>query len=127
MNNLCILLVAFIVFLVNNSKVDCLANTSRKAFIDSVVLLVGFTPESVKAFERRDVGEEGSRSAETIAFNEQAYITNNRLEASGLKLDTKEEDQKKLADAMKSFSYESSTPSRKKFGNDKPSITPKTK
>jgi len=53
MNNLCILLVAFIVFLVNNSKVDCLANTSRKAFIDSVVLLVGFTPESVKAFERR--------------------------------------------------------------------------
>jgi len=49
------------------------------------------------------------------------------LEASGLKLDTKEEDQKKLADAMKSFSYESSTPSRKKFGNDKPSITPKTK
>jgi len=49
------------------------------------------------------------------------------LEASGLKLDTKEEEQKKLADAMKSFSYESSTPVRKKSGNDRPSVTSKTK
>jgi hypothetical protein len=41
------------------------------------------------------------------------------LEAAGLKLDTKEEDQKKLDEAMKSFSYESST-GKKKSGKSKP-------
>jgi len=120
MNILLILLVGCVLFLVNNSGVDCLANTSsRRAFIDSSVLLVGFTaPQIAKGYERRDVGAEGSRSAATYAFNEQAYITNNRLEAAGLKIDTKEEDERKLQDAMKSFSYESST-GKKKSGNGK--------
>lgn len=44
------------------------------------------------AYERRDVGDE-SRSASTAAMNEQAYKTNTRLEASGFKLDTREEEQ----------------------------------
>ena len=58
------------------------------------------------AYERRDVGGEG-RSATTAAMNEQAYQTNNRLEKEGFKLDTREEEQARLSDAMSSFSYDS--------------------
>ncbi|KAL3917949.1 MAG: hypothetical protein SGARI_007589 [Bacillariaceae sp.] len=71
------------------------------------------SPQSASAYERRDVGDPNSRSATTAAFNEQAYQTNNRLEREGLKLDTREEEQAKLSEAMKSFSYES-TPTKKK-------------
>jgi hypothetical protein len=76
--------------------------------------------EPASAYERRDVGDE-NRSATTAAFNEQAYQTNNRLEREGLKLDTREEEQAKLRDAMTSFSYESSVPQRKSGYNTTPS------
>lgn len=69
-------------------------------------------PQTAVAYERRDVGG-ADRSATTAAFNEQAYLTNNRLEASGFKLDTREEEKSKLSEAMASFSYESVTPSSK--------------
>ena len=68
----------------------------------------------VLAYERRDVGDE-TRSAATAAMNEQAYRTNNRLEQSGFKLDTREEEQARLSAAMASFSYDAST-SKKKTG-----------
>lgn len=64
--------------------------------------------QTAVAYERRDVGDE-SRSAITAAMNEQAYQTNNRLEASGFKLDTREEEQARLSDALASFSYGDST------------------
>jgi len=80
-------------------------------------LLVGLTPLVANAYERRDVGDEGSRSAATAAFNEQAFKTNNRLEASGFKLDTLEEDKAKLSAAMASYSYESTTSNKKKTGS----------
>lgn len=63
------------------------------------------------AYERDVGGTE--RSAETAAFNIQAKKTNARLEKDGFKLDTKEEEQARLSDAMASFSYESSTSGKK--------------
>jgi len=60
------------------------------------------------AYERRDVGDD-SRSAATAAMNEQAYKTNNRLEASGFKLDTREEEQARLSSALSSLSYDGSS------------------
>jgi hypothetical protein len=68
-------------------------------------------PQTASAYER-DVGGT-SMSAETAAFNLQARKTNARLEKDGFKLDTKEEEQARLADAMASFSYESSTSGKK--------------
>ena len=69
--------------------------------------------DAAMAYERRDVGDD-NRSMITAAFNEAAYRTNNRLEAEGFKLDTREEEAKKLSDAMKSFSYDASTSSTKR-------------
>eukprot|EP00523_Entomoneis_sp_CCMP467_P006408 CAMPEP_0168738892 /NCGR_PEP_ID=MMETSP0724-20121128/11172_1 /TAXON_ID=265536 /ORGANISM="Amphiprora sp., Strain CCMP467" /LENGTH=127 /DNA_ID=CAMNT_0008786259 /DNA_START=156 /DNA_END=539 /DNA_ORIENTATION=- len=70
------------------------------------------------AYPRRDVGGD-SRSAATAAMNEQAYQTNNRLEKDGFKLDTPQEEQARLADAMASFSYDTaSTTSKKGVGNN---------
>lgn len=66
-------------------------------------------PQEAVAYERRDVGD-ADRSPTTAAFNEQAFLTNNRLEASGFKLDTREEEKTKLAEAMASFSYDSASP-----------------
>jgi hypothetical protein len=82
----------------------------RRSF--AVAGVAVFRPENVKAFERRDVGDPKSRSPATAAMNEQAYQTNNRLEASGFKLDTREEEQARLASAMASFSYDSATGSK---------------
>ena len=73
-------------------------------------------PNLANAYERRDVGDPKTRSAATAAMNEQAYLTNNRLEASGFKLDTREEEQAKLSSAMASFSYDASTSSKKQSG-----------
>eukprot|EP00527_Entomoneis_sp_CCMP2396_P006732 CAMPEP_0198147142 /NCGR_PEP_ID=MMETSP1443-20131203/33382_1 /TAXON_ID=186043 /ORGANISM="Entomoneis sp., Strain CCMP2396" /LENGTH=149 /DNA_ID=CAMNT_0043811317 /DNA_START=72 /DNA_END=521 /DNA_ORIENTATION=+ len=69
------------------------------------------SPQPVLAYERRDVGGENP-SALTSAMNEQAYQTNNRLEAQGFKLDTPEDEKARLSAAMSSFSYDSfSSPS----------------
>ena len=89
---------------------------SRRSFLHHHIaaMTVAFLPKATMAYERRDVGD-GTRSATTAAFNDAAYATNNRLEASGFKLDTREEEQARLSQAMASFSYESSTP-RKKSG-----------
>ena len=67
-----------------------------------------FGVKSASAYERRDVGGP-DRSAATAAMNEQAFKTNNRLEQSGFKLDTREEEQARLSSAMSSFSYDSAT------------------
>lgn len=94
--------------------------SSRRTFLNDAkvtgAFLFGLSPATAMAYERRDVGEEGSRSAATYAMNEQAFITNNRLEAEGFKLDTREEEKAKLSAAMASFSYDSSTSSKKKTG-----------
>jgi hypothetical protein len=68
---------------------------------------IRFQAPVAAAFERRDVGDK-DRSALTAAYNIQAYKTNSRLEQSGFKLDTREEEQAKLSNALGSFSYESS-------------------
>ncbi|VEU34316.1 unnamed protein product [Pseudo-nitzschia multistriata] len=105
------------------SGVDALASSSstRRGFLNQAkaagaALVVGSTPGIAGAYERRDVGEEGSMSAATAAFNVQAVKTNSRLEADGFKLDTLEEEKAKLSAAMASFSYESSTGGKKKTG-----------
>lgn len=71
-----------------------------------------FGPQAAAAYER-DVGADGTRSSTTAAMNIQAKQTNARLEKDGFKLDTKEEEKARLADAMSSFSYESSSSSGK--------------
>lgn len=85
--------------------------TTRRSFFQAptaFVLSSIVISEHANAYERRDVGDE-SRSAITAAMNEQAYQTNNRLEASGFKLDTREEEQERLSNALASFSYDDST------------------
>jgi hypothetical protein len=74
-------------------------------------MAMAFLPYTANAYERRDVGD-NTRSATTAAFNEAAYVTNNRLEKEGFKLDSREDEQKRLSEAMASFSYESATPKR---------------
>ena len=93
------------------------SKSSRRAFLNQSGLAgafaFGLVPGAAQAYERRDVGAEGSRSAETYAYNLQAYKTNNRLEAEGFKLDTREEEQARLSAAMSSFSYDSATNTKK--------------
>jgi hypothetical protein len=60
-------------------------------------------------------------------MNEQAYQTNNRLEKSGFKLDTREEEQARLSAAMASFSYDASTTSKKQTGFRSSAATKDTK
>ena len=87
----------------------------------------------------REVGGEG-KSAEQAAFNIQvstsrfctlqsnldltvndtvcqAKLTNERLERSGFKLDTKEEETARLADALGSFNYDATGDGKKKSSN----------
>jgi len=111
----------FLFVIASLSDVGAMVTTSsRRTFLNQVevtgAFILGLTPATAEAYERRDVGSEGSRSASTYAFNEQAFKTNNRLEAEGLKLDTLEEEKAKLTAAMASFSYESSTSTKKKTG-----------
>lgn len=93
------------------------SKSSRRFFLNQSGLAgafaFGLIPGSAQAYERRDVGAEGSRSATTYAYNLQAYKTNNRLEAEGFKLDTREEEQARLSAAMSSFSYDSATKAKK--------------
>ncbi|KAG7354396.1 hypothetical protein IV203_003752 [Nitzschia inconspicua] len=121
-----VLLILGVTLLRHNNQVDSLSTKptahSRRNFLQhqvatAAVLGVGSSfVQSASAYERRDVGDEKSRSAITAAFNEQAYLTNNRLEKEGFKLDTREEEQAKLSAAMASFSYESSNMPKKKTG-----------
>ena len=67
----------------------------------------GLRPPSANAYER-DVGGK-DRSADTAALNLQAKETNARLEKSGFKLDTKEEEEARLSSALSSFSYDSNS------------------
>ena len=110
------------------------SKSSRRAFLNQSGLAgafaFGLVPEAAQAYERRDVGAEGSRSAETYAYNLQAYKTNNRLEAEGFKLDTREEEQARLSAAMSSFSYDSATNTKKtgyRTNISKPAQPSKTK
>jgi hypothetical protein len=68
-------------------------------------------PQVASAYETKEIGG-ADRSAATAAMNRQAIETNNRLERSGFKLDTAEEEKARLSDALSSFSYDSS-PSKK--------------
>lgn len=80
--------------------------------------LVQLRPPSAMAYEVREVGG-ADRSATTAAFNIQNQKTYERLEKSGFPLDTRADEQARLADALSSFSYpaassSSSTPSKEK-------------
>ena len=81
-------------------------NKNRKAF-DL------FLPKPANAYYERDVGDDG-RSSATAAFNIQARETSSRLESSGFKLDTKEDEMKRLSDALSSSTYDSFATSGKK-------------
>jgi hypothetical protein len=110
-----------------------LESTCRRTMFESCrksVVAAGASfllPVRATAYERRDVGDPKTRSPSTAAMNEQAYQTNNRLEASGFKLDTREEEQARLSSAMASFSYEASTTPNKKTGFRPPVATKDTK
>jgi hypothetical protein len=95
-----------------------LLNVDHETNCGCVSCQLGISPAS--AYERRDVGG-SDRSAATAAMNDQAYQTNNRLEQSGFKLDTREEEQARLSSALSSFSYDSTASSGKKTGYNKTS------
>jgi hypothetical protein len=69
---------------------------------------IRFQTPVAAVYERRDVGDK-DRSGLTEAYNIQVYKTNSRLEQSGFKLDTREEEQARLSNALGTFTYESST------------------
>jgi hypothetical protein len=69
---------------------------------------IRFQTPVAEAYEKRDVGDK-DRSGLTEANNMQAFKTNSRLEQSGFKLDTRQEEQAKKSNALGSFTYESST------------------
>jgi hypothetical protein len=80
------------------------------------------------AYEMREVGG-ADRSGVTQAMNKQAFETNNRLERAGFKLDTRESEKARLADALSSFSYDSSSSSSKKksgYGSKKKETSSKS-
>jgi hypothetical protein len=82
-----------------------------------------FTPPAAWAYERRDVGDE-TRSAESAAYNIQAYETNNRLEREGMKLETQAEQKASLTAALAEYSYAPTTTStNKKDGRGSSSST----
>mmetsp|Transcript_3306 Transcript_3306/g.6013 ORF Transcript_3306/g.6013 Transcript_3306/m.6013 type:complete len:167 (-) Transcript_3306:4340-4840(-) len=85
--------VGWFVGLDGDHSADCICQTC-----------IRFGPGKAMAYER-DVGGEG-RSSESYAMNLQARETNARLERDGFKLDTKEEEAKRLSDAFATFSYE---------------------
>lgn len=99
--------------------VDCegLTSSPRRAFLQQLSVAIGtgtggwvLLEENASAYERRDVGGAG-RSPEQAAYNEQAYETNNRLERSGLKLETAQEQSASLTATLSEYSY-SATPSK---------------
>ncbi len=107
----------FVAVLLSEACAMVSKSSSRRAFLNQSGLAgafaFGLAPGVAQAYERRDVGAEGQMSAETYAYNIQAYKTNNRLEAEGFKLDTREEEQARLSAAMASFSYDSATTKKK--------------
>lgn len=110
-------------FLTWDGLVSGLAQNSRRVFFKQTAGgALGFSLSNLLnsneaiAYPRRDVGSDSARSAETAAMNEQAYLTNNRLEASGFRLDTPEEEAEKLSNALSSFSYDNTKKSSKKSG-----------
>lgn len=74
---------------------------------------ISFGPSPASAYERRDVGGD-NRSATTAALNIQAAETNARLEASGFKLDSREEEASRLSAGLASFSYDSASSGKNK-------------
>mmetsp|Transcript_28605 Transcript_28605/g.42291 ORF Transcript_28605/g.42291 Transcript_28605/m.42291 type:complete len:157 (+) Transcript_28605:49-519(+) len=124
----------YILFATNGGFVSGLAQNSRRAFLlkQTTAAAFGFSLPGIVhsneaiAYPRRDVGSEGSRSAETAAYNEQAYLTNNRLEANGFKFDTPKEEEEKLSSALSSFSYDSNVQSSKKASGRRSSSTSAT-
>lgn len=111
---------------VDNHGVSCQCNNCVSAIVGDnhdtscqcgSCMRLNLGPLAANAYER-DVGDE-NRSPETYAMNLQAKKTNARLEASGFKLDTKEEEASRLSDAMGSFSYDDSMSKRKTFSSDK--------
>lgn len=82
----------------------CSCSDCTGAYVTGNIDGFKFGPSPANAYER-DVGD-SNRSADAFAQNLQARETNARLEASGFKLDTKEEEAKRLNDAFASFSYD---------------------
>lgn len=88
-------------------SLECACRGCTSSFLPKVF---GIPP--AMAFDR-DVGGENA-SAETQAQNAQAKLTNARLEASGFKLDTREEEAAKISEGLASFSYDAATSNKAK-------------
>lgn len=107
---ICILLVA--AFLYPVAVAWNVSDKARRSFLSktlatSAVFTIGLQSPAV-AYERRDVGGP-DRSPETAVFNEQAYITNNRLEKGGFKLETAQEQSAALTAALSDYAYDATT------------------
>mmetsp|Transcript_62034 Transcript_62034/g.72538 ORF Transcript_62034/g.72538 Transcript_62034/m.72538 type:complete len:168 (+) Transcript_62034:3-506(+) len=100
-----------------------MTQTSRRTLLGQQLGILATTatalvniPSPAVAYDNRDVGGD-SKSASTAAQNIQAKETNSRLEKSGYKLDTREEEAARLSDAMASFSYGDSASNIKGVGD----------
>lgn len=111
----------FVAGLSNAMSTNKKMSSSRRFFLTKAVptgslafvVATALAPREANAYERRDVGGP-DRSPETAAMNIQAYETQNRLEASGFKLDTNEQQAATLASALSDYSYDPGTSSKSK-------------
>jgi hypothetical protein len=95
----------------------------RRAFLGhgaTAAFAVFSSGAAASAYEFIDVGG-GEGSATTKAMNLQAFETNNRLERSGVKLETPAEQSKSLSAALSEYSYEP-TASKKQDKSQKGSM-----
>jgi hypothetical protein len=72
-----------------------------------------------RAYEVRVIGDD-KPSPTMAAFNIQIRETTARLERDGFPLDSREDEAKRLSEAMASFSYESNSNSKKSLATKKP-------
>jgi hypothetical protein len=105
-------------------------DTSRRNFMKSALvasssgaamasLFPPFVGTARAAYEVRVIGDD-KPSPTMAAFNIQIRETTARLERDGFPLDSREDEAKRLSEAMASFSYESNSNSKKSLATKKP-------
>uniref|UniRef100_A0A6U5KY05 Uncharacterized protein n=1 Tax=Corethron hystrix TaxID=216773 RepID=A0A6U5KY05_9STRA len=92
-------------------KLESRRNFAAKLVVASSSIPFIFIP--TKSFAR-DIGSENASIS--AAFNAQAVQTNARLVKGGFKLDTKEEEEKKIQDGLASFKYDEAVSKKSPVG-----------
>mmetsp|Transcript_6011 Transcript_6011/g.12600 ORF Transcript_6011/g.12600 Transcript_6011/m.12600 type:complete len:146 (+) Transcript_6011:50-487(+) len=94
----------------------------RRAFISKLIsascpgVVLIFSPSNSNARESGSENAGSENASITAAFNDQASKTNSRLQSGGFKLDTKEEEDKKIKDGLASFKYDDAVSQKSSAG-----------